>query len=269
MTLVDVGTGTPVVLIPGVQGRWEWMRRAVDALATGARVLTFSLADEPTAHAAFDPEHGFNSYVEQVRLALDQKGLSRAVICGVSYGGLVAATFAARHPDRTSALVLVSAIPPDWSPDARIRFYLRAPRLLVPLFMLASLRLFAEILSAAGSPQRAIQQGVRQAWTVLTHMFSPFRMARRARLIDGMALTEEVALVAAPTLIVVGEEGRDRVVPVARTLEYATLIPHARTVTISRSGHLGCMTRPDVFAALVLSFVREHAGTSAQGDHRG
>ena len=94
-------------------------------------------------------------------------------------------------------------------------------------------------------------------------------MARRAKLLDGMALTKEVATVAAPALIVVGEVGRDRVVPVARTLEYATLIPHARTVTISRSGHLGCMTRPDVFAALVLSFVREHAGTSAQGDHRG
>ena len=34
--IVDKGHGTPIVLIPGVQGRWEWMRPTVDALATSA-----------------------------------------------------------------------------------------------------------------------------------------------------------------------------------------------------------------------------------------
>ena len=30
--MIDVGSGTPVVLIPGLQGRWEWMAPTVDAL---------------------------------------------------------------------------------------------------------------------------------------------------------------------------------------------------------------------------------------------
>ena len=244
------------------------MRPTVDALAARTRVLTFSLADEPSSGAAFDPAKGFDSYVDQVRHALEQKNISRAVVCGVSYGGLVAATFAARHPDLTCALVLVSAIPPDWSPDARIRFYLRAPRLLAPLFMLASLRLFGEILAAAGSPLKAIRQGLQQAWTVLTHMFSPLRMARRARLLEGLTLVPEIRTIASPTLIVVGDTTRDRVVPVSRTLEYTTLIPQAQTVKIPRSGHLGCMTQPDVFADLVVTFVRAHTDLP-QGDHRG
>ena len=50
--MIDRGSGTPVVLVPGIQGRWEWMRPAVDALAARCRVLTFSLCDEPTSGVA-------------------------------------------------------------------------------------------------------------------------------------------------------------------------------------------------------------------------
>ena len=41
--MLDVGSGPPVVVLPGVQGRWEWMRPAVGALAERCRVLTDSL----------------------------------------------------------------------------------------------------------------------------------------------------------------------------------------------------------------------------------
>src|SRR5512139_1199728 len=108
MNIVDIGSGSPVVLVPGVQGRWEWMRPTVDALARHCRVLTFSLADEPSAAARFDQERGFDCYIDQIEEALDARGVDKATICGVSYGGLIAAAFAARHPDRTSGLVLVS-----------------------------------------------------------------------------------------------------------------------------------------------------------------
>ena len=140
MKIIDRGGGTAIVVIPGIQGRWEWMKPAIDALAQRCRVITFSLADEPTCGAAFDERRGIDSYVDQVREALDTAGIQRAAICGVSYGGLIAAAFAARLPDRVSSLVLVSAIPPSWTPDRRVRFYLRAPRLLSPLFCIASLR---------------------------------------------------------------------------------------------------------------------------------
>src|SRR6185295_7765993 len=102
MNIIDRGTGTPVVLIPGIQGRWEWMGPAVDALSQRCRIITFSLADEPTSGARFDEAAGFWSYVEHVNDVLDAKGLRKATICGISYGGLIAAAFAARHTDRVS-----------------------------------------------------------------------------------------------------------------------------------------------------------------------
>ena len=38
--------------------------------------------------------------------------------------------------------------------------------------------------------------------------------------------------------------------------EYIRLIAGARSVILERTGHLGTMTRPDAFAALVHDFVR-------------
>ena len=87
MKIIDRGGGTAIVVIPGVQGRWEWMKPAIDTLAQRCRVITFSLADEPTCGGAFDETAGIGSYVDQVRDALDMAGVQRAAICGVSYGG--------------------------------------------------------------------------------------------------------------------------------------------------------------------------------------
>ena len=113
MNIIDRGSGEPIVVIPGVQGRWEWMKPGIDALAKRGRVITFSLADEPSSAADFDETSGFWNYVEQVRNALQQSGIDKAAICGVSYGGLIAAAFAARFPGHTTSLILASALPPS------------------------------------------------------------------------------------------------------------------------------------------------------------
>ena len=136
--MIDRGSGTPVVLMPGIQGRWEWMAPAVDALADRFRVVTFSLCDEPTSGFRFEPGRGIDNYLQQVDDALDRAGLDAAILIGVSYSGPIAAEYATRRPERVRGLVLVSALPPDWVPNRRARFYLRAPRLLSPLFLLDS-----------------------------------------------------------------------------------------------------------------------------------
>lgn len=233
------------------------MKPTIDALAQRCRVITFSLADEPTCRGLFDEARGFWCYVEQVREVLDAAGMPRAAICGVSYGGLIAAAFASRYPERTASLILVSPLPPAWQPDRRVRFYLRAPSLLTPLFLAGSLRLYGEI--AAATPGRGIPVALGHAWRALTHMFSPRRMARRVRLFAAVDLASALSHVAVPTLIVTGEQSLDRVVPVAASRSYATLWPHARVETLARSGHLGLITRPDAFARLIVPFAERAA----------
>ena len=267
MKIIDRGTGTPVVLIPGVQGRWEWMAPGVDALSEHCRVITFSLADEPTCGASFDASHGFDCYVQQVIEAMDAAGVTTATVCGVSYAGLIAAAVAARHPDRVSSLILVSAIPPSWRPDNRVKFLIGHPRLLSPLFCLGAARLYPEIASARGGLVPGLQFTLVNVTRILRNMFSPTLMARRVHLIAALDLEPEVGRIEQPTLVITGDLA-DRVVPAHLTRRYLQLLPHARSAAIPRTGHLGVVTQPEVFANLVAEFVghkvRAHEGPRAQ-----
>jgi pimeloyl-ACP methyl ester carboxylesterase len=115
---------------------------------------------------------------------------------------------------------------------------------------------------AAATPGRMAGAGaaLRHAWTAVRHMFSPGRMARRVRLLANLDLSAELAQVRVATLVVTGEARLDRVVPVRLTRQYLDLWPHARVLTLERTGHLGLITKPEEFTRVVAPFVAENAG---------
>lgn len=259
--MIDRGSGVPVVLVPGIQGRWEWMAPTVEALASRCRVLAFSLCDEPTSKFVCDPDRGFENYLRQIDEALDRAGIQEAAVIGVSYGGLIAAEFAARRPERVSRLVLVSALPLDWTPDRRVRFYLRAPRLLSPLFFVGSpARILPEIRTAIPARSARTRFLMAHGARVLRAFLSPDRMARRVRWAEAHRFESPITI-QAPTLVVTGEARLDRVVPTSTTLRYVSTLKSATHAVLARTGHLGVVTRPDTFADLVTSFV--DAGTAS------
>jgi pimeloyl-ACP methyl ester carboxylesterase len=262
--LVEVGKGPPLVLIPGIQGRWEYMRPAIDALATSFRTLTFPLSGERGSDAALDPGLGIDNDARQVTAALDRSRIDRAIVCGISFGGLPAIRFAAVAPERTAALILVSVPGPHWQLRPRHRVYAAAPWLFGPLFLAESpWRLAGEIRSALpniGARWRFVRW---QLATLRRAPLSPTRMAGRAALISSPQLLDDCARIVAPTLLVTGEPGLDRVVAVDGTLAYMRLIAGARHATLPRTGHLGSITRPEAFAALVREFVERSCGAGS------
>ena len=256
MHIIERGSGEPLVLIPGVQGRWEYMRRTIDALAESYRVLTFPLCDEPTAQAAFDPNHVIDSFATQVERVLDTRGIARAAICGASFGGIVALRVAARTPSRVSALVMASTPGPHWHLRARHRFYTRLPWLFGPVFAAESpWRLRREINIALPARIDRRRFRIEQARTLMRAPLSFSRMAIRARAIELHDRRADCALVACPTLIIHGDPALDHVVNTGGTSEYAQLIRGARVAMMEGTGHLGCITRPREFAAVVRAFL--------------
>lgn len=246
----------PLVLVPGLQGRCEYLQPAVDALARSFRVLTFALCGERASGMPFDPSRGLDNYLLQILGLLDAHGVDRAIVCGISFGGLIAVRFAATHPERTLALVLASTPGPKPVLGRRQRLYARAPWLFGPLFLLESPRRLRPELVAA-FPDRGARRRFA-AWQIRTLLRAPVslrQMGARARIIQSLDLTGDCTRIAAPTLIVAGEARLDRVVPVDSTLAYARLIPGARCAILEGTGHLGTITRPEAFADLV----RKHA----------
>ena len=253
MAILDVGSGAPLVLIPGIQGRWEWMRPTVEALAKHWRVISFSLPGEPGTEPGSTID--FESFVHTIDRVLDASGVRSAVICGVSFGGLIAVRYAARRPDRVRALILVSTPGPRWKPQERLARYMRWPRVSSPLFLLRSVSRFWPELRVT-YPNLGSRLGFCTATIsrIMASPAAPSRMGQRARLAAAESFEDDCACVAAPTLVVTGERDLDRVVTHDDTLAYVRMIDGASFELFDKTGHLGIISAPERFAAIVSRF---------------
>jgi len=271
MRIVDRGTGTPLVLIPGIQGRWEYLRDVVDELSTKHRVLTCSLPDD--RHFLGEDVHPLDGFVRAVEQMLDARGVQRAVLCGVSFGGRIALRFAAQHPARTAALVLVSTPGPQWHLRESHRRFARSPWLSFPAFLAgASDRMRREVRFALPRTRDRLRFFLKMTSLAITAPSSPARMAARALMIDGASCLDDCALVRCQTLVLNGEPELDHVVPVDGSSEYGSRITHASNATLKGTGHQGPLLRPAEFARIITDFVASVSldtdrGTTARPSH--
>ena len=253
--MLDTGYGPPLVLVPGLQGRWEWMRPAIDALALRFRVLTFSLAGDKGSERSLPLDANFDPYVDQIDAALDDAGEPSATICGISFGGLIAFRYARQRRHRVRQLILASPVPPDYELKGRLKLYSRAPRLLFPVFCIdSSRRVLPEWFASYPRWSDRLHEAVRTVKRVASAPASPALMRRR---IESMRRVDfaEGEPVLTPTLILVGECGLDRTMAPEASRRYCTLVKQAEVRTLDCTGHLGSVTRPDAFAAEIGAFV--------------
>jgi pimeloyl-ACP methyl ester carboxylesterase len=234
--MIEHGAGRALVLVPGLPGPWHYAAPAMHALSAHFRVLTLSLGRECTIEAD----------VARILDGLNERHLERAVICGISLGGLVALRFAATYPQRTAALVLVSAPGPGATLRPHHRFYARWPWVCGPLFVLETpFRLWRET------------RWLRITTLVAAALRAPVsfkKIARRAQLIESTDIAGDCRRVVSPTLVVTGEPHLDNVVPVESTTEYLRAIPGARHVVLKSTGHIGSITQPGIFADTIAAF---------------
>lgn len=259
MRVFDQGSGPAVVVIPGVQGRWEWARPALRQLASRCRTISYSLCGDIGSGQLLRQGGALDDYLQQLDRVLDAAGIERAAVCGVSFGGVVAVHYAATRPQRVSALILASTPGPGWQPNPQQARWIARPWRSAPAFVLTSpLRLWPELSAAFPALGERLGFMARQGVRCLASPMIPPLVAARTRAAAAIDLEAAGRGVTAPTLIVSGEEELDRVVPVPTTRAYASIIPGAEYRVVRRTGHLGLLTQPSVFAEIVSGFVHAH-----------
>jgi pimeloyl-ACP methyl ester carboxylesterase len=259
MRVFDRGSGPPVVVVPGLQGRWEWAQPALQRLAATCRAISYSLSGDFGSGRAARRELGFENYVDQLDEVFQTAGVTRAVLCGVSFGGCVALHYAALHPERVSALILASAPGPGWRPNPQQAAWIARPWWSVPAFVLTSpLRVWPEVSAALPAMRKRLGFLAGQGIRCLAAPMIPSLMAARIREAAHVDFEADCRRVAMPTLVLTGEENLDRVVPVGSTCAYTTLIPRAEHRIMPRTGHMGMLTQPTVFADVVSKFAHAH-----------
>lgn len=254
--MFDQGQGPPLVVIPGLHGRWEWSKPLLRLMATRCRTVSYSLCGDIGSRRRLDRALGFENYVRQLDEVMDAAGIEQAALCGISYGGFVALRYAVERPARVNALVLASTPGPGFRPTEQQARWLSKPWLSAPAFALTSpARVWPEVRTAIPSGRLRMRFFVRQGARCVAAPIVPSLMASRMRAASVMDFQRDCSGVTVRTLVITGEEGLDRVVPVASTRAYTSLIRGAQYTMMPGTGHMGCLTQPDRFAQIVTDFV--------------
>ncbi|QVQ52780.1 alpha/beta fold hydrolase [Spiractinospora alimapuensis] len=202
-----------VVFLHGMGASPQSWSHQVDHLSTGFTGLT----PQVPGLGASDPPFSVAASAAGVRDILDEHGVERAHLCGLSLGAMVATRFAIDHPDRVASLVLSGG---------QVR-----PNPTLMRVQAAVMRLL---------PQRIVAPGMTKS-TLMTVL----------RAVAAVDFRSELATITAPTLVLCG--ARDFAnLPAARAL--AATIPDAEIRVIPRAGHELNVETPERFSAELNAF---------------
>lgn len=107
------GRATYVLVHGAWHGGWCWARVRDRLERDGARVFTPTLTGLGERAHLLSPEVGLETHVRDVLGVLDAEELTDVVLCGHSYGGMIATAVADRAKERLRHVVYLDAALPD------------------------------------------------------------------------------------------------------------------------------------------------------------
>ena len=193
-----------------------------------------------------------DDFARSASAALDALGIERAHVCGLSLGGIVALTMHRLAPKRCLSLTLADtfAIHPEGR-DIHDRSV--AASKAMPMAELAAARA-PMLLANDASP------AIRSAVIATMARIDPAAYRQGAAAVWLADEREAAVAIAAPTLILVGQE--DRITPPALSAELAALAgtsvtprPPVELVEIAAAGHLANIEQPAAFNSALDQFL--------------
>jgi poly(3-hydroxyalkanoate) depolymerase len=247
-TRPDKASGLPLLIFNGIGASTELLEPFMRRL-TGVATLTFDLpgvgASKPSPLIRRLP-----GYAQLAREILDEFGIDRVHVMGISWGGGLAQQFTRQYPDRVGRLVLAAT---------STGHLMVPPRPSVLLKMATPMRYLSAgfFKSIAGS----IYGGDFRNDDVLTERHAR-RMAppsiygylNQLFALTGWTSVHWLHQITQPTLVMAGDD--DPIIPLVNARLLARLIPNAR-LEIFDCGHLFLLTRLERSVATVGSFLSE------------
>lgn len=252
------GSGPPVVLLHGFTGSSNGWRDLAEAIGGEFEAIAIDIVGHGQTDAPEDLErYMMRRCVDDLAATLRALGHERATWLGYSMGGRTALQVAVHRPDVVSALILEGATPglaTEAEREARV----------------ASDEVLAQKIEGEGV------EAFIDFWENVPLFDSQKRMPeeRRRRVREGRLRNRATGLanslrgmgtgsqedvrdrlegVAVPTLLITGVLDT-KFTDLGR--EMAQVLPNATMFTIDDAGHAAHVERPDVFASMVLEFLR-------------
>lgn len=244
--ILTAGSGEPLLYLHSAGGNiWGSF---LEDLAGSYRVVA------PT-HPGFGGSgglEGIDTIADLVFHAIDlmnELGLERPIVAGLSLGGWLAAELAVHYPERVSKLVLIDPVG-IWVEGAAIEdlFIVDPKGARRLLFHEPESELARMVVPDEPSPEILLEALKARAATARVG-WNPFLFDPRLR--------ERLYRVKAPTLVVWGDD--DKLVPLAHGHAWAEGIRGAKLEILKNCGHAPVLEKPAETSAAVLRFLKESA----------
>ncbi|HKA19107.1 MAG TPA: alpha/beta fold hydrolase [Blastocatellia bacterium] len=178
------------------------------------------------------------AWVQDLETVVDSAGLDRFVLMGISQGGAPAITYAVRHPERVSHLILIGAYSRGWehrdNPEALKARH--AFETLVRLDWGTKNPAFSFNFANLYVPENATHEHQRWFNDLRLVSASPENAARIMEACDKINVRALLPSVSVPTIVF--HSGSDRAVSSDEGRILAAEIPNARFVPLSSANHL-------------------------------
>lgn len=250
--VIRLGKGEPLVLVPGLAGSWRLLLPLAHCLARRFQVITYGLrGDGPPSLGYSGPRCGvwdMGGHAADLASLIEQLGLERPTVVGVSFGGAIALQMAVEHPRRLGTLVVQGA-------DSRFPVSIGSSiaRRVLERFPLPSdnsfLNQFFNLLHGAKpEPGPLVDFVVERIWETDQSV-----IAQRLAQLEKFDIADELWRIDVPTLVLAGS--KDAIVPASRQTRLARSIPGARVETLEGAGHIGFLTHRHDFARRVVRYL--------------
>jgi pimeloyl-ACP methyl ester carboxylesterase len=232
------GSGPAVLLSHGYSSSSRMWRGQVAAFKDRYRIIVWDMrghgdSDYPDDPALYSTAHT----VADMAALLDECGLDKAVIGGLSLGGYSTLAFHKAHPKRCTALLLCDTGPGFKKDESRLAWNERAHK--------RAATLESEGLAALGGSAEVKQARHRNAQG-LAHA------ARGMLAQDNSDVFHSLPGIDKPTLVVVG----DNDTPFLPATDYMVAkIAGAEKAVVPKAGHSSNIDNPDAFNAAVGAFL--------------
>lgn len=242
------GAGPDLVLLPGLGASTHVWYSQLRGLSHLMRVT----AIDPRGHGGSDRPAGpysIEAMAADVAAVLRELAVLDAVVVGSSMSSMIAVELAASAPELVRALVLVGGFA-KLSEEGRARFAQRA--------VLAETEGMAPLADLV--PMGALGAHTHQTQPALVGLFrqailanDPTAYAAACRAIRDADVTQSLALVRCPALLLLGEQ--EQVAPLPAALALKAGIPHAGVRVLPNAGHLSFLEQPAAFNAALQEFL--------------
>lgn len=249
------GKGEPLVLIKGLSFSAKHWFGYDDQLASHFKVISNDNRGISRSKSKVSWGLTVSDMAKDIIRILDQEGIDKAHILGLSLGGMIAMAFAAEHPDRCKTLTVMNS-----SVGGRRKVRISPKVVLSALKNRGANKRLPQALSQylikREAPKELLDEVVKK-WEGIIAEDGLHRLTTFKQLLAALRFNskDKLSSISVPTLVLFGNE--DRFVPTVNSFELYRHIPKARLMKIPEAGHEVFLEQPELLTRTLINWISE------------